>query len=88
MVFRGDNLAAWLGLAVVVQTIVASLFNSQLFYFTPGWIYVFGVGVLAGMLLGGKSLIAQPAWIATTGWRRNQNAVNEETKRVASAGAE
>jgi O-antigen ligase len=88
MVFRGDNLAAWLGLAVVVQTIVASLFNSQLFYFTPGWIYVFGVGVLVGMLLGGKSLIAQPAWIATTGWRRNQNAVNEETKRVASAGAE
>lgn len=52
--FRGASLPAWLGLGVVVQNMVASLFNSQLFYFTPGWTYVFGVGVLGGMVLGGK----------------------------------
>jgi hypothetical protein len=52
LLFRGAGLPAWIGLAVVVQNIVASLFNSQIFYFTPGWTYVFGVGVLGGMVLG------------------------------------
>lgn len=43
--------AAWIGLAVVVQNIISSLTNSQLFYFAPGWLYVFGVGVLGGTVL-------------------------------------
>jgi hypothetical protein len=41
----------WLGMIVVVQNIVGSLFNSHLFDFTQGWTYVFGVGVLGGMAL-------------------------------------
>jgi hypothetical protein len=49
--FRGAGLVSWVGLVVVVENLVASLFNSQLFDFTTGWIYVFGVGVTAGMVL-------------------------------------
>jgi O-antigen ligase len=52
LLFRGGGLAAWLGFGVVVQNIVAGLFNSYLFEFTLGWVYVFGVGVLGGMVLG------------------------------------
>jgi O-antigen ligase len=48
---RCDGLAAWLGLNIVVQNIVSGLFNSYLFEFTLGWLYVFGVGVLGGMVL-------------------------------------
>src|SRR6266568_235715 len=54
MLFRGRGLAAWIGLGVVVQDIVGSLFLSHLFDFTTGWIYVFGVGVLGGMVLGAE----------------------------------
>jgi hypothetical protein len=50
LLFRGPGLLLWLGTGVVVQHVVESLFNSQLFYFNPGWIYVFGVGVLGGMV--------------------------------------
>ena len=51
LLFRGEGLAAWIGAGVVVENVVASLFNSQLFYFSPGWIYIFGVGVLGGVML-------------------------------------
>ncbi|MES2193989.1 MAG: O-antigen ligase family protein [Pseudomonadota bacterium] len=50
--FRGEGLAAWIGLLVVVQNILTSLFNSHLFDFHEGWIYVLGVGVAGGMVLG------------------------------------
>jgi len=36
---------------VVVQNFFTSLFNSHIFDFTPGWIYVLGVGVAGGMML-------------------------------------
>jgi O-antigen ligase len=49
--FRGGGLVAWAGLVVVVQNVVSSLFNSHLFDFTQGWIYVFGVGALGGAVL-------------------------------------
>jgi O-antigen ligase len=49
--FLGTNLPAWVGLVIVVQNIVSSLFNSHLFDFTQGWIYVFGVGVAGGTVL-------------------------------------
>jgi len=39
-----------------VQNIVSSLFNSHLFDFTSGWLYVFGVGVVGGMVLRQKDL--------------------------------
>ena len=48
--FRGPGLVAWIGLVIVLQNLVGSLFNSFIFDFTEGWLYVFGVGVVAGML--------------------------------------
>jgi len=54
LLFRGDGLANWIGLIVVVQNIFTSLFNSHLFDFHEGWMYVLGVGVAGGMVLGAK----------------------------------
>jgi O-antigen ligase len=51
VLFRGSGIWATLGLIVVVQNIVGSLFNSHLFDFTQGWTYVWGVGVLGGLWL-------------------------------------
>jgi O-antigen ligase len=51
MLFRGAGLAAWLGMVVVVENILSSTVHSHLFDFTNGWLYVFGVGVLGGMVL-------------------------------------
>jgi len=60
MMFRGIGLAdtglvVWAGLAAVVQNVVASLFNSHLFDFAPGWLYVFIVGSMAGVMVHNKS---------------------------------
>lgn len=41
---------AWLGFAVVLQNIITSLANSHLIDFTPGWMYVIGVGMAGGTL--------------------------------------
>ena len=49
--FRGSGLVAWLGIVIVVQNVVSSLFNSHLFDFLHGWLYVFGLGVIGGMAL-------------------------------------
>jgi hypothetical protein len=49
--FRGAGLVEWIGFVVVVQNIVGSLFNSHLFDFLQGWVYVVGVGVAGGMAL-------------------------------------
>ena len=43
--------AAWIGMSVVAQNIVGSLFNSHLFDFTQGWLYVFGVGIAGSIML-------------------------------------
>ena len=51
LMFRGNGFAAWVGLLAVVQNIIGSLFNSHLFDFVPGWIYVMSVGVAGGMVL-------------------------------------
>jgi O-antigen ligase len=51
LLFRGGGLMEWIGLVIVVQNIVGSLFNSFLFDFTEGWLYVVGVGVAGGMAL-------------------------------------
>lgn len=55
LMFRDLGMAAWAGLVVVAQNIVGSLFNSHLFDFTHGWIYVVGVGVAAGVTLQAAS---------------------------------
>ena len=47
----GRGFAAWIGLLVVVQNILTSLFNSHIFDFHAGWTYVLGVGIAGGMLL-------------------------------------
>jgi len=49
--FRGEGLACWIGMLVVVQNMLSSLLNTHLFDFTSGWIYVLGVGVAGGMAL-------------------------------------
>jgi hypothetical protein len=53
--FRGHGLVNWIGLLVVVQNIFTSLFNSHLFDFHEGWMYVLGVGVAGGMTLNRRS---------------------------------
>jgi O-antigen ligase len=59
LLFRGEGLVAWVGLVVVVQNVVSSLFNSHLFDFHEGWIYVLGVGIAGGMSL--RRSRAEPA---------------------------
>jgi O-antigen ligase len=54
MLFRGEGLFNWIGLLVVVQNIFTSLFNSHLFDFHEGWMYVLGVGVAGGLVLKAK----------------------------------
>jgi O-antigen ligase len=59
--FRGDTLAAWFGLLVVISNVVSSLFNSHLFDFSEGWLYVLGVGIAGGMAArGGQVVAARP----------------------------
>jgi O-antigen ligase len=55
LLFRGEGLAPWIGLLVVVQNVFTSLFNSHLFDFNEGWMYVLGVGIAGGMVLGKNS---------------------------------
>jgi O-antigen ligase len=52
LLFRGDGLVTWVGLMVVVQNFFTSLFNSHIFDFTPGWMYVLGVGIAGGVTFG------------------------------------
>jgi O-antigen ligase len=53
--FRGEGLTNWIGLLVVVQNIFTSLFNSHIFDFHEGWMYVIGVGVAGGMALKARA---------------------------------
>lgn len=50
VMFRDSGHTAWFGSVIVVQNIVACMFHSHIKDFTEGWIYVFGVGVLGGMV--------------------------------------
>jgi len=58
MLFRGGGFASWLGLLVVVQNILSSVFNSHIFDFHEGWMYVLGVGIAGGMVLKSKAVAA------------------------------
>jgi O-antigen ligase len=51
LLFRGNGLPEWIGLVVVAQNVIGSLFNSHLFDFVQGWVYVIGVGVAGGAAL-------------------------------------
>lgn len=61
MLFWGKGLTAWIGAIVVVQAVVSSFFNSHIFDFSQGWLYVFGVGVAGGMILKERCPIAPRA---------------------------
>jgi O-antigen ligase len=61
LLFRAEGLVAWIGLLVVLQNIFSSLFNSHLFDFHEGWMYVLGVGVAGGMVLKQSSRKAMSA---------------------------
>jgi hypothetical protein len=52
--FTGSSAAAWLGFVLVTENIVSSTVHSHLFDFNSGWLYVFGVGVLGGTILGDR----------------------------------
>jgi O-antigen ligase len=58
LLFRGEGLANWIGLLVVVQNVFTSLFNSHISDFHEGWMYVLGVGVAGGMVL--KASLKEP----------------------------
>jgi hypothetical protein len=64
LLFRGGGMAEWIGLVLVVQNIVGSLFNSHLFDFMQGWVYVIGVGVAGGAVLK-RRLVGAPPGAAT-----------------------
>jgi integral membrane sensor domain MASE1 len=59
--FRGPGLIAWIGLTIVLQNIISSLFNSHLVDFTEGWLYVFGVGIVGGLISKQKSPASPPS---------------------------
>jgi len=48
--FLKQGFVAELGLIVIVQNVIGSLFNSHLFDFTEGWLYVLGVGIAGGIV--------------------------------------
>ena len=57
MLFRSN----WIGLLVVVQNIFTSLFNSHIFDFHEGWMYVIGVGVAGGLVSKMRGTAGAPA---------------------------
>jgi O-antigen ligase len=59
LLFRGEGMVTWIGLLVVVQNVFTSLFNSHLFDFHEGWMYVLGVGIAGGMVLRARSEAAE-----------------------------
>jgi O-antigen ligase len=60
MLFRGEGIANWIGLLVVVQNIFTSLFNSHIFDFHEGWMYVLGVGVAGGLVAKARGPAGPP----------------------------
>jgi O-antigen ligase len=44
-----------------VQNFFTSLFNSHIFDFTPGWMYVLGVGIAGGTMFRASQPDALPA---------------------------
>ncbi|WP_407146336.1 O-antigen ligase family protein [Bradyrhizobium sp. ORS 86] len=77
MLFRGLELASWIGLVVVAQNIFSSLFNSHLFDFTEGWVYVVGVGVAGGVVRSARPAATWGEWhvhstSVDTYWRRRR----------------
>jgi O-antigen ligase len=79
--FRGPTLPAWIGLVIVVQNIISSSFNSHLFDFTQGWLYVFGVGAAGGVVQQLKDAI--PKSELTTSYSHERLPTTQERDRGA-----
>jgi O-antigen ligase len=56
--FHHGSLISWFGLIIVSATIVSSFFNSHLFDFSHGWLYVIGVGIAGGAVLHRSEAVA------------------------------
>jgi O-antigen ligase len=69
--FWKEGLVAELGILLVVQNVVSSLFNSHLVDFTEGWLYVLGVSVAGGILAKRKEGPA-PSGTAMKGIEMNE----------------
>jgi O-antigen ligase len=85
--FRGDGLVTWIGCLVVVQNILTSLFNSHLFDFVEGWMYVLGVGIAGGATLAARRLHGPAPLPATSCWQAFHKGGSTEAgsgKRVTS----
>lgn len=57
---RAASLAGFIGLVAVTQNILGSLFNSHLFDFYQGWIYVLAVGIAGGVMLREQASAGSP----------------------------
>ena len=55
LLFRGCGLPSCVGLVVVAQNIIGSMFSSHLAEFTQAWIYALIVGTAGGMVLRSKA---------------------------------
>ncbi|MEA2873273.1 MAG: O-antigen ligase [Hyphomicrobiales bacterium] len=58
--FRGPGLIAWIGIVLVTQNLASAPFNSHLFDSFHGWLYVFGVGAVGGIVLRARSKTEPP----------------------------
>jgi O-antigen ligase len=58
LLFTGNGLMSLIGALVVAQNVASSVFDLYLFAFVPGWLYVFGVGVVGGMVLRQRDAVA------------------------------
>jgi O-antigen ligase len=61
LLFTGKGLVSLIGMLVVAQNVVSSTFDLYLFAFVPGWLYVFGVGVVGGMVLRQRDIASTKA---------------------------
>lgn len=52
--------AGFIGLSLVLENAVGSLFNSHLSDFSHGWLYVFGLGIAGGAVLAQRRAAAPP----------------------------
>ena len=59
--FTGPSALAWLGLVLVAENVLSSTVHSHFFDFNSGWLYVFGVGVLGGTILGERDSVSKKA---------------------------
>ena len=77
---------AVIGLIVVVQNIVGSMFNAHLFDFTQGWIYVWGVGILARMAQpGAGTLFREASDDRVRASKSRMQTIHDPTRKAISA---